>query len=300
MKELVYYKNIQIMPEIYRHRKANRNAKQFTIEPYNIFSQQEINKMESAVLNMAEYSQDVNRIIVVKNALNDFLTTLDNSHHGCEAISDLESNLQNYIVKFDTYKNHWEKKIGLITNQDRKDRFKKIFEDATHNAFDTSNGFALTCCFRDYIIHGSNLIDNFQTKLSSANAMASRDKLLKDWKWNQTKTKLISSQPEFINLRNVAIESFEALSDIHSQLINARITDIIGDCKYLLMQYEKIKVPEKYLPVWHIVEKQDIEPVIIDTIDGKQQQSPKGLSMNMLPVNWKQYQGVYEYWKRIN
>ena len=94
------------MPDIYSHQKASRNVRQFTIEPYNIFSQQEINKMESAVLNMAEYSRDVNRIIVVKNALNVFLTTLDNSHHGCEAISELESNLQNYIVKFDTYKNH--------------------------------------------------------------------------------------------------------------------------------------------------------------------------------------------------
>ena len=253
--------------------------------------------MERAAINVAKYVSDTRRINSVKDALNIFLMSLKQAHHGRDVIADLESKLQNYIVKFDIYKNHWQKQIGGIEDQDKKNRFEKIFKEATHDAFDSSNNFALACCFRDYLIHGSNLIENFCTNLSSASVLASRDKLLNDWEWSKTKTKLISSQPELIDLEKVVVESFEELCEINKQLIDARTAEIIGDCKYLLVQYEKIQIPEKYLTCWNIMEKRIYDNVIKNK--DAHFNSRKEMTMNMIPLNWSQYQRIYEYWEQI-
>lgn len=300
MKELVYYRKIQVISNSFKQGHVGRTNREFTIESYKGFSQQEILNMEKSALKVVAYINDTNSINDVKDAMRTVIKELKTARDSHKTMGDLESKLQNYIVKFDTYKNHWEKKISHINDQEKRIKFQRIFHDATHMAFDSSNSFALTCCFRDYIIHGSNLIDNLRIDIDSVHIFANRDKLLNDWKWNKTKTELISSQSELIDLEIVIVESFEALSEIHEQLIDARTANVVSDCKYLLMQYDKIQIPEKYIPCWFIMEKRYFNDRTLGKSNNQSLRNNNKLNMKMLPLKWQDYMRILEYWKRIN
>lgn len=300
MKELAYYKKIQVISNNISKSQTGRGRKVFTLESYKSISQRDILEMEKSAYNVVSYKKDCDSINVVKEAKKLFLEEIKTARDNHTTMSNLESKLQNYIVKFDIYKNHWVKKISQISNQEKQKKFKKLFDDTTHVAFDSSIGFALACCFRDYLIHGSNLIEYINTSMNAVHVLASRDKLLNDWEWNQTKTKLITSQPELIDLETVVVDSFEALSDIHEELINIRTADIIGDCKFLLMQYEKIHVPEKDYLCWFIMEKNNYEDEKSGEFNSHSLHIGKKLNMKMLELKWHDYKIILEYWKRIH
>lgn len=211
----------------------------------DLFAQEELEQINNNARLMENFFHDCFRLESCNSAYRKFKQSLENVRgSNDDALREVEENLNSYISQFDMYKNHWEKYIkDTIKKHDpeKSRKMEKVFVDETHAAFDNNLGFALACCIRDFQTHGDILIDHPHVSTEGAEIFIQRDRLLNEWSWNTTKTKLIQSQPKEINLEMVATESHKEIMYIDAALIDAMIDDkIVYTCENLMEKYSRL------------------------------------------------------------
>lgn len=104
-----------------------------------------------------------------------------------------------------------------MSRRGKKDEFKPVFDDATHDAFDSSDEYALAAMLRNYIAHNSEVIQGrFWGGQGAYDVGCSKDMLLSDSSFTEKKKEIIKRQPaQFISLTTIMAGVLEKLREIH-------------------------------------------------------------------------------------
>lgn len=162
----------------------------------------------------------ISLIRYVEDAYNEFIVFKSSvTHPSPETDIRLERMARSYFLEFSAFLEHWQK---YMSTRGKRDEFKKIFDKETHNAFDSSDAYALATMLRNYIAHSADLI---QTKLWGGNIYdvgCSKEVLLKDDSFNKTKKAIIQRQPaQMILLTPLMQGSLVKLQGIHRQFLRS-------------------------------------------------------------------------------
>ena len=156
-----------------------------------------------------------NHIKYIETAYNDFISfkkTVSGPAIGTDI--ELEVKARSFFLELEIFLDHWNK---YISRRGKKEEFKHVFEKATHDAFDSSDDYAMAAMLRNYIAHSSEVI---QGKFWGGNNVydvgCSKDMLLADDTFNKTKKAIIARQPaQFISLTPIMRGALEKLREIH-------------------------------------------------------------------------------------
>ena len=69
---------------------------------------------------------------------------------------------RSFFLELEIFLDHWNK---YISRRGKKDEFKPVFEKATHDAFDSSDNYAMAAMLRNYIAYSSEVSDRSRQDL---------------------------------------------------------------------------------------------------------------------------------------
>lgn len=104
----------------------------------------------------------------------------------------LERLARSYFLEFSVFHEHWK---SYIRANKKWDRFKTLFNQKTHDAFDSNDSYALASMLRNYIAHSADIIQGRFRGGGYYDIGCSKDVLLKDPIFNETKKSIIRRQP---------------------------------------------------------------------------------------------------------
>jgi hypothetical protein len=160
-----------------------------------------------------------NQIKYVEDAFEDFIA-FKSTVTVPAIVSDmtLERKARSFFLEFAIFLDHWNKYMSW---RGKKEEFKTVFEDATHNAFDSSDDYALASMLRNYIAHNADVIQGKFWGGNTYDVGCSKDVLLADDGFSKTKKEIIKRQPaKFISLTPIMKGALEKLGEIHQKFIS--------------------------------------------------------------------------------
>ena len=156
-----------------------------------------------------------NHIKYIESAYDDFLSFKKTvTHPAIETDIELEVKARSFFLEFEIFLDHWKK---YMSRRGKKEEFKPVFDKATHDAFDSSDDYAMATMLRNYIAHNSEVIQGkFWGGQGTCDVGSSMDLLLSDPSFSKTKKEIIKRQPaQFISLTPVMRGGLEKLREIH-------------------------------------------------------------------------------------
>lgn len=134
-----------------------------------------------------------------------------------EADIKLERLARSYFLEFSVFLEHWK---SYIRANEKWKQFKTVFEQQTHEAFDSSDNYALVVMLRNYIAHSADIIQGRFWGAGHYDIGCSKEVLLKDPIFNETKKAIIKRQPaQFISLTPVMRGALDKLHEIHKAFL---------------------------------------------------------------------------------
>lgn len=156
-----------------------------------------------------------NHIKYIETSYNDFISFKETvTYPAVETDIALEIKARSFFLEFGIFLDHWNK---YMSRRGKTNKFKPVLNKATHDAFDSSDDYAMAAILRNYIAHSSEVI---QGKLWGGNNVydvgCSKKLLLADDTFNKTKKEIIKRQPaQFISLAPIMRGALEKLREIH-------------------------------------------------------------------------------------
>lgn len=130
----------------------------------------------------------------------------------------LERKARSFFLEFEIFLDHWNKYMSW---HGKKEGFKTVFEEATHNAFDSSDDYALASMLRNYIAHNADVIQGKFWGGGMYDVGCSKDVLLADDSFSKTKKEIIKRQPaKLISLTPIMKGALEKLREIHQKFMS--------------------------------------------------------------------------------
>lgn len=161
-----------------------------------------------------------NQIKYVEDAYEDFIAFKSTvSGPGITTDMMLERKARSFFLEFEIFLDQWKK---YMLWRGKKEEFKKFFDQETHNAFDSSDDYALASMLRNYLAHNSDVI---QGKFWGGNNVydvgCSKEGLLSDDSFSKKKKEIIKRQPaQLISLSPIMKGALEKLKEIHKAFMD--------------------------------------------------------------------------------
>lgn len=134
-----------------------------------------------------------------------------------EADIKLERLARSYFLEFSVFLEHWK---SYIRANGKWKQFKAVFEQQTHDAFDSNDNYALAAMLRNYIAHSADIIQGRFWGAGHYDIGCSKEVLLKDPIFNETKKRIIKRQPaQFISLTPIMRGALDKLQEIHKAFL---------------------------------------------------------------------------------
>ncbi len=129
----------------------------------------------------------------------------------------LERLARSYFLEFSVFHEHWK---SYIRANGKWKQFKAVFEQQTHDAFDSCDNYALVTMLRNYIAHSADVIQGKFWGGGHYDIGCSKEVLLKDPIFNETKKAIIKRQPtQMISLGSIMKGALDKLRDIHKAFL---------------------------------------------------------------------------------
>ncbi len=250
----------------------------------------------SAVKVLAKFQMNVDRILYVESAYQDFVFLKEETDTPTrQGQIALERRARSYFLEFEIFLDHWKK---YIANHPRKEEFKTLFNQLTHDAFDTSDDYAMTIIIRNYVTHSAGIIQG--TFWGSNNKVfevgCSKDILLSDSTFNNTKKEIIKRQPaQFISLHPIMRGSLEKLKEIQDSLIRFQIDKEIINAANAVREAIEIIKKQGQQKHWFFIDENGPELMTVDK-DGKPIEFIKGKYVE--EFYWKDSEKLISTWLR--
>lgn len=178
----------------------------------------DMDAFRAAVDTLRSLQKDTDRIKYVEAAYQAFLD-LKESMREYSRIGQikLEMLARSFFVEFDVFLNHWEKRISRHL---RKEEFKNLYEQLTHNAYDNSDNYAMAVIIRNYAIHSTGIINGTVWGKTHYDVSIWRYELLKDKGISSNRKEIIKrQQSSFILLHPMMKGALAKLKEIQDALI---------------------------------------------------------------------------------
>ena len=178
--------------------------------------------------------------------------------------------------------------------RNRKSEFDTIFNDETHNAFDSNSNYALATIIRNYAAHQSYVIQGKFWGNNFYDVGCSKDVLLQDKSLSETKKNIVRAQPaQFISLSPVMCSALETLKTIHQSFLKFDIDTVdIAAAQQLSELIESIK--KLGLAEQHFYFVNDIKtPLTVYSADNKPIETV--FATEQISFNWKEYIHILDY-----
>ena len=204
----------------------------------------------------------------------------------------LERKARSFFLEFDIFLDHWNK---YMSYRGKKEEFKDVFEKATHDAFDSSDNYALAAMLRNYIAHSSDVIQGqFWGGNDVYDVGCSKDVLLADSTFNKTKKAIIKRQPaQFISLTPIMTGALEKLREIHKVFLEFDFgEEEISAAKVIIAAVNEIRTAKLEDKHWCIENSQKL-PLMTLSAEGQPIESILGTEFH--DFNWKSYEDVLQY-----
>lgn len=129
----------------------------------------------------------------------------------------LERLARSYFLEFSVFLEHWK---SYIRANGKWIQFKAVFEQQTHDAFDSNDNYALAAMLRNYIAHSAEIIQGRFWGAGHYDIGCSKEVLLKDPIFNETKKTIIMRQPaQYISLTPIMRGALDKLQEIHKAFL---------------------------------------------------------------------------------
>lgn len=234
-----------------------------------------------------------NQIKFVEDAYEDFIAFKATvTSPGLKSDMTLERKARSFFLEFGIFLEHWKKYMSW---RGKKEEFKKIFDRETHNAFDSSDDYALASMLRNYIAHNADVI---QGKFWGGNNVydvgCSKEALLKDDSFSKTKKEIIKRQPaQFISLPPIMKSALKKLREIHKTFLNYDFGDQEAEAAKVvneaIMALCEVGLEDKHLAFVNDFRS----PITTYTPDGKPIETVWATEFH--DFNWKNLCGLLEY-----
>lgn len=134
-----------------------------------------------------------------------------------EADIKLERLARSYFLEFSVFLEHWK---SYIRANGKWKQFKAVFEQQTHDAFDSNDNYALAAMLRNYIAHSADIIQGRFWGAGHYDIGCSKEVLLNDLIFNETKKTIIKRQPaQFISVTPIMRGALDKLLEIHKAFL---------------------------------------------------------------------------------
>lgn len=204
----------------------------------------------------------------------------------------LERKARSFFLEFDIFLDHWNK---YMSYRGKKEEFKTVFEKATHDAFDSSDDYALAAMLRNYIAHSSDIIQGqFWGGNDVHDVGCSKEVLLADSTFNITKKEIIKRQPaQFISLTPIMTGALEKLQEIHRGFLRFDFgEEEISAAKVIIAAVDEIKKAGLENKHWRFENEQKM-PLTTYTAEGQPIETIFATQYH--DFNWKDYEDVLGY-----
>lgn len=275
-----------------------------TTDPHNrgslirckLFTDEEIDVIDSAVILMERLFFNVDRIVAVRDAYNEFAIELsslcsDNKY----AIARVDRRARAYYMEFRLFLDHWKKYISDQKKQKEPygATYEKLYKDVTSDAYDQCDEYVLATVIRNYVVHGYDAINHCYVGTSNNEVFISRDALFKIDVAKSAKP-IIEKQAEEINLLTVAEKSFGALVKVQNQLMDYQLTAEIENAAELLINViNKINDAGIKANVWYMFE--NFKPPQKSGKEDAQSSMVNGFDASYRPIKWSSYIDIANY-----
>ena len=168
--------------------------------------------LHSAVRLLSRLQKNVDRIVYVESTYQEF-SSLKSSLREPGRISQiaLERKARSFFLEFDIFLDHWQK---YISHHSRTKEYKELFDHLTHDAFDSSDNYALATMLRNYVTHSADVIQATFWGENMFDVGCYKDVLLNDSSFSKTKKDIIKRQPaKFMPLSPIMKGALEKLSE---------------------------------------------------------------------------------------
>lgn len=201
----------------------------------------------------------------------------------------MERRIRSYILEIDIFLKHWEKFLGHIGKSDDYTRI-------TSQKFDSNDAYALVCTLRNYLVHSGDLIHRKHVDFKDRKIFAERDFILHDFSWPCAKKALISRQEKYIDLIQLAENSFPACEEVHHELLKLLVNQQLkDDCNYMLsMQPRTILVNATK---WVVIK--DMGTDLIQNLPGHIGVVP-GIGVDIQEIIWNKYVDLKKFICKID
>lgn len=204
----------------------------------------------------------------------------------------LERKARSFFLEFDIFLDHWNK---YMSYRGKKEEFKVVFEKATHDAFDSSDNYALAAMLRNYIAHSSDVIQGqFWGGNDVYDVGCSKEVLLADSTFNKTKKEIIKRQPaQIISLTPIMAGAIEKLREIHKVFLGFDFgEEEISAAKLIVTAVDEFRNAKLEDRKWRFENSQKL-PMMTVTAEGQPIESI--LATEYHDFNWRSYEDVLQY-----
>lgn len=285
-----------------------------------LFTDEETKEISSAAIVMEKLFKNIERSIATEKAYHEFQDELRNLNSGDKyAIAEVDRRFRAYVMEFRMFLDHWKKYISDLKKTDKNYGFvyEKLYNDVTHEAYDTCEEYALAYYLRNYVVHAYDSIDSFHIDGYRNEVYVSRDNLLRTDMPKHARL-VIKKQPELINLSVVAEKSLASLQKVQENLINYQINEDVAQAALKLLNAKK-RIDEAGIQsnLWMLIEdnipkmvldyKSGIEVRRVKDKKGNVVQEESKILPRMVPgleiiprfLNWTAYTAIAGYVKRL-
>ncbi len=168
--------------------------------------------------------KNVDRIKYVETAYKGFLNLKESMReYTQDGQIKLEIAARSFFTEFDVFLNHWEKRISC---HPRKKEFRKLYDQLTHEAFDSSEAYAMAVIIRNYAIHAAGIINGTIWGNGYYDVSIWKQELMRDNTIPPNKKKVVARQSsEFILLQPIMESALEKLKEIQEILVGFLIDE---------------------------------------------------------------------------
>lgn len=212
---------------------------------------------EEAILQAAPilyiFLGNLERLEATKEAYTEFKNELhslqsDNRFN----ISRVDRRFRAYVMEWRLFLDHWKKYIddGAQTRswpdgeekQQYVEGFKKLYVDATTEAYENSAEYVIAYAIRNHVSHAANCIYAAHVGCDGNRVVISRDALLSEHNVSKSQREAIKGQDKYIDLEWVADGSMSAMQKVMETLVGYQIgSDVVNATIVLVGAYERIR-----------------------------------------------------------
>ena len=246
----------------------------------------DMNAFQSAIKVLMSLQKNVDRIKYVETAYQGFMDLKDSMRkHTRIGQIKLEKEARSFFTEFSVFLDHWKKRISCHS---RREEFKKLYDQLTHDAYDNSDDYAMATIIRNYAVHFASIIIGTVWGNTYYDVSVWKYELLKDDSISQNKKEIINRQPsEFILLSSIMKGALDKLKEIQKVLIAFTIDE--ETCNALNTVAEVIKQIRRYGDKQWFITDDNGSLTTMDK-DGQPVEYIKGKCLEMF--DWNEFDGL--------